>query len=133
MSSYAREIKSIDGELKRLNARLKQLRAQKRAAQDHLYTYMVSHKVDNLNGITLKQCAPPKPRAKQKPKAQRKADAVGALSEIGVPDPDGLYDTLESLRRTNPNTHTSDEDDELEKVSKPRKGKKESYDDSLGF
>lgn len=132
--SYLREISSIDIELKRLSALSKSLREQKRRAQNNLHQYMVSHGLekvgDGKNAITIKKCAPPQPRRKVKPKKERKADAIELFRDVGIPNPEEFYEQWESTQKSTQNPN----DEEDGGAQRPKsKGKKDDFDDALGF
>lgn len=101
--SYLQEIRSVDSELKRLTARTKELRAQKRRAQTNLHSYMVRHDMERVgsdkHGVSLKQCAPPKQRQKAKPKKARREDTIELLRCAGIPDPQTLYEQIEASQK----------------------------------
>ena len=104
MSSYISEIVSIDTEIRRLNSVIKQLREQKKVAQGHLHQIMESTGKEEMsfNGhkITKKQCAPPKPRAKAKPKGQRKNDALELFKNVGIPNPEQFYSEYQQTQKS---------------------------------
>jgi hypothetical protein len=88
--SYVHEINSLEPEIKRLNQRLKQLREQKKTAENHLYQYMVRHNLEKFEGKTLKKLTP-KQKQTRKPLANKKADAIKLFRETGIPDPETFW------------------------------------------
>ena len=104
---YANQIDSISTEIKRLNDLLKKLRTEKKTAQSNLHDVMkkkgmneiVSHKG---NKITLKQCEPPKPRAKPKAKKDKQKDAIELFRNIGVPNPEQFYTEFQQTQKASP-------------------------------
>lgn len=90
MTSYVREINSIDEEIKRLNTRLKTLRQQKKTAQGHLYEYMNNKNIEKIENFTLKKLEPKPPKPKKK-KAEKMRDAIILCSQHGIDDPEEFY------------------------------------------
>lgn len=139
--SYVREINSLDTEIKRLNAIVKRLREQKRQAQTNLHSYMVSRGLEQVGegkqAITIRKCAPPKPRPKTKPKKDRKAEAIELFRDAGIPDPNSFYEQFESIQKAKLEQAESEEASasSASKVtsSTTRSGKPGAYDDMLGF
>lgn len=92
--SYVREIKSIDEEIKRVNAHLKRLREQKNQAKSRLYTYMKKSNTVKCQNISIKSVAPrvKKVRVPKKTEAQKRKDAILFFEKVGVPDPKDFYE-----------------------------------------
>ena len=142
MSGYVKEINSLDAEIKRTNVHLKAMRLQKRAAQTHLYNYMISHNLEVIgegkNAITLKKCAPPKPRAKAKPKKEKREDALRLFQEAGIPNPDTFYNEFEKTQKNNIAEDNSDAvtSDPNSMTITTKIGKRKNvtdFDEMLGF
>lgn len=95
MSGYVREINAIDGEIKRLSKRVKELRVQKKQSESRLKDYMVQKGLEEYEGITLKKLTPKK-RPKRKPKKVAEKDAISALEGAGV---DGAADLWKVLQK----------------------------------
>jgi len=96
--AYVREIKSVDDELKRVNKKAKDLRTQKRKAQDRLYAYMEKNKLETYEGITKKSIKP-KEKAPRKSKTQKKEEAVILFSQAGVKNAERLYDQFLEMQK----------------------------------
>jgi seryl-tRNA synthetase len=92
-SSYVSKINSIDEALKRANTHIKTLKTEKKQAQERLYKYMVSKKLEEYEGVTLKKIAP-KQKVVRKKENEKKQDAMKLFSDIGVDDPETLYTTF---------------------------------------
>ena len=129
--SYAREINSLNTEIKRLNGKLKSLREQKKKAESNLYYRMQRDGSQKIEGITIKSVTP-KERKKRKPISQKKADAINLFKEIGVTDPEDFWDEFQA-------TQTYAEGEESlangisKKTSKKNKKKDDEYDPFLGY
>lgn len=106
---YVHEIKRLKAELSRLAKRAKELREQKRRAEERLRAYMTSNDLENVDGITLKSVTP-KTRAKRKPKKQVERDAVETLRETGVENAEELWGTLKKIHIQQTKSEASDED-----------------------
>lgn len=136
--SYLYQIKSIDDELRRLNAKTKILREQRRKQLTGLHQYMKSHNLEQVGTgkeiITFQKCdtlVNKQKRVKLKPKNQRKAEELELLKDVGVSNAAEFYEKLEKARKGNPsNTSNAVVKHSNEKRSKK---KKEDYDDCLGF
>jgi len=115
---YVSEIESLNKEIKRLNARLKALREQRKKAQGHLYKYMEKNNMEKCGSITIKSVTP-RQRKPRKPAKNKKADAINLFREIGVPDPIGFWAEFQATQ-----SYAS--------AAKQVKTNND-YDDSLGF
>lgn len=93
MSAYASEIHSINSELKRMNTKSKKLREQKKKASLGLYNYMVKNHLDEYSGIKLSSIEP-KQKKQTKSKNRKKEDAIVALCQLGVRNPEEIYQTI---------------------------------------
>lgn len=91
--AYIREIESIDEALKRVNKHAKELRAKKNASRERLYKWMEHNHVEEYKGYTTKKLAP-KPKIKRKKPKEKKESAVRLFSEIGVDDPEALWEAF---------------------------------------
>lgn len=96
--SYVREIKSIKDELKRMQAKSKSLKEQKKKAETRLYHYMKNQNLEKFEGVSIKSITP-KDRTFNKKASEKKHDAIKLLSEIGVPDPEGLWEELKKTQK----------------------------------
>ena len=100
-SGYVREIKSIKEELKRIAERAKALKVQQKATETHLYNYMIKHRIEEFEGIKVTKISP-RPKAQRKSKAQKRAEAVNLFHQIGVPDPETLYEEFLATQKAKP-------------------------------
>ena len=96
--SYVNEIRSIDRELKILNARAKNLRLQKKASQGHLYKYMKTRNLEEFENIKIKSVAPKQPKPR-KPLKARMTDAIDLFRDAGIPDPDGFWQEFQTTQK----------------------------------
>lgn len=108
-SSYVREIKSIKEELKRTAERTKLLKKQQKTTEGHLYNYMVKHHIEEFEGIKAAKIAP-KPVVKRRSKAQKRAEGVQLLFQIGVPDPETTYEEFLATQKATRLTLVSNND-----------------------
>ena len=101
---YLYEIGKIEAEVKRTNDRLKGLKEQRTILFTALHTKMVEQNLESVgegkNKITLKKCAPKKPRAKVKPKSERREAAISLFRETGIADPRGFLERYEQTQKT---------------------------------
>lgn len=107
---YVREIRSIKEELKRISERAKQLKLQQKTTEDHLYNYMVKHRMEEFEGIKVGKIAP-KLKAQRRSKAQKRAEGVQLLYQIGVPDPENLYEVFLATQKATKPSAAANEDD----------------------
>lgn len=96
--SYVRQIKDVDAALKRLNAQAKELRKKKKEAQTRLHAWMVKNGVDEYGQIPAKKIAPKTP-VKRKPVKKKKEDAIRLFSQIGVNDPEELWEEFQRTQK----------------------------------
>jgi hypothetical protein len=95
---YCRELKNIEAALKRSNEQVKQLRAKKKLNQERLYTYMVRHGLEEYEGYKLSKITP-RPKVIRKKAKDKKADAISLFSQVGIPDPEDFWATLQSSQK----------------------------------
>ena len=95
---YIREISSLSKEIRRINAQLLRLRAQKRQAESHLLQYMMSRNMEEYSGITQESLRP----RRRKKAAERKRDGIDYFTQLGVGDPEYAWKELQSRLKTNP-------------------------------
>ena len=91
MSEYVTELANLDNEMKRLRARLKELRALKIKPRAALYHYMKTHNLQVYQGIRIEKVAPPQPKRLRKTPTQKKTDALLFFRNEGVGDPEKFY------------------------------------------
>jgi hypothetical protein len=96
--SYIRQIKDIDSALKRLNQQTADLRKKKKEASMRLYAWMEKNNVETYSSIDIRKIAP-KQRAKKKPPKKRKEDAIILFSQIGVNDPEKLWEEFQRTQK----------------------------------
>ena len=106
--SYVRQISDIEIALKRLNKQTADLRKKKKEAEGHLHNWMVKHGVDEYSNIKIKKVTP-KPKAKRKPAKKKKEDTIRLLADIGVNDPEELWNTIQSLQKAPVENQEGDE------------------------
>ena len=128
--SYAKEINSLNTEIKRLNGKIKSLREQKKKAESNLYHRMQRDSSQKVEGITIKSVTP-KERKKRKPISQKKADAIDLFKEIGVPNPEDFWEEFQATQ-----IYAEGEESFVENTTKKKKSKKKKdseYDPFLGY
>ncbi len=91
MSVYAAELANIENEMKRLRARLKELRALRQKPAEALYRYMAGRNLSLYQGIRLDKIAPRPVGAPRKTPSQKKRDALEFFRNAGVGDPETFY------------------------------------------
>lgn len=99
-NGYIKEIESIKKERKRLNNQSRKLLAQQRNAENHLYTYMNSHHLEEFGGIKKKTIAP-KEKLPRKKKKEKKKDAIDLFRQTGIPDPEKFWEDLQKTQKAN--------------------------------
>ena len=97
-TAYVREINSIDQELKRLRAHIKELTTQRLRAQTHLHQYMVRHQLDEVEGIKLTKITP-KPKTIRKSLKEKKQAALELCLEVGINDPDLFWEQWQKTQK----------------------------------
>ena len=100
-AGYAREIESINGELKTLRTRERQLLAQRGLAQTHLHTLMRSTNLTKYKSFTLRSLAPKK-RPRYRPPKSLKAATIAYYRSVGIENPEHLHEQVERLKRAPP-------------------------------
>lgn len=125
--AYIREINSLDQEIKRLNARLKLLRTQKKDKQKLLYKYMIKNKLESYGGKTLSSIRP-RDAVHRKTEKQKKQEAIILFREAGIDNPEEFYKEFKEKLKSKP-------DEKIESFISTSSVKKEknSYDPYLGF
>jgi Asp-tRNA(Asn)/Glu-tRNA(Gln) amidotransferase B subunit len=128
IDAYSREVININIELRKMNERSKLLREQRSKAMERLYKYMVDNDLESIgedpNKITRKQCAPPKPRNKLKPKKQRDNDAIELCRITGIPDPETFFEEFKKTQKNNQNAQNEQNNQEIEMFSSTKKSRK---------
>ena len=98
MEADVRRLKDLDDALKRANEKVSNLRKKKKDAQEKLYRSMEKNGVEKYEGYSISKLRPKVP-AKRKPAKAKKKDAIRLFSEIGVDDPDELYEKFQRTQR----------------------------------
>lgn len=96
--SYIRQISELNATLARLNKQTSELRKKKKEAEKRLHAWMVKNNIEEYAKVSIKKIAP-KPPAKRKPAKQKKADAINLFAQIGVNDPEQLWEEFQSTQR----------------------------------
>jgi len=99
MSSYVREIASIDRELKRLRAHIKELTQQRAKAQEHLYAHMTRNRLEEVEGIRVEKVTP-KVKVQRKSAKEKKQAALQLFMEVGINDPDTFWEDLQKIQKS---------------------------------
>jgi hypothetical protein len=106
MSGYAKEIKSVDTELKRLRAHIKKLNEQKKRAEGRLFQYMERYHLDEYDGLQKAKIKPKEPVKRKKPKEKREA-VINLLFSSGIADAETVWEEMQKInkssRREDPN------------------------------
>lgn len=97
-AGYAREIESINTELRALHAREKQLKQQRARAQGHLYELLRRTDRTRYGTHTVRSLAPKPPRPRYRTPEARKTLTIGLLRAKGILHPERLYEELDALR-----------------------------------
>lgn len=93
MDSLIRQMHDIDNQLSKLNSRSRELRQKKQQARARLQTLMEKRGIEEYKGYRVTTLQPKsRPRKKQ---AEKKRDAIALFTQIGAPDPNGLWDQLQ--------------------------------------
>jgi hypothetical protein len=101
LTSYVREIKSINDELKRLRERTKKLNAQKKLTEKYLYDAMGRFHYEEYEGIKRDKIKP-KDRIKRLKAAEKKEAALRLFHEQGIPDPYSFWESLQETQKPPP-------------------------------
>jgi|WetSurMetagenome_2_1015567.scaffolds.fasta_scaffold449112_1 hypothetical protein len=96
--AYVRNIDSINESIKRHNGQLKILRTKKLESQERLAIYMEKHGIEEYKGYKLAKIKP-KQKLPQKKKKEKKSDAIKLFSEIGVDDPEALWEEFQRTQK----------------------------------
>lgn len=101
--AYVRQIKELSDALTRLNKQAKDIREKQKIAKERLAQWMERKELEEFQGYKLSRIKP-KPKIPTKPKEKKKNDAIRLFSEIGVTDPQELWDRFLETQRYNPET-----------------------------
>lgn len=97
-AGYAREIESINQELRALHARETCLKQQRARAQGHLYELLRATDRTRYGPHTVRRLAPKPPRPRYRTPQARRALSIGLLRDKGILHPERLYEELDALR-----------------------------------
>lgn len=102
--SYSHSLKSINEEIKRLNQRLASLRIEKMNTERRFKKWQRMNGLDEYDGYKREKLCKNDDRPKMaRLKKQEKVDvAVRLFREVGVPDPEGLYNELVEVQKPRP-------------------------------
>jgi hypothetical protein len=109
MEADARRLRELELALKRLNEKAVDLRKKKKDAQEKLYRSMEKNGVEKYEGYTMSKIRPKAP-AKRKPAKAKKSDAIRLFSEIGIDDPEELYEEFKKTQRMSSHSICDDEE-----------------------
>lgn len=98
---YTAELRRVERELKIHNAKVRAYRDRKRKLMNELYRYMTRNNLTQVEGYTIdkvrpRERAPPKPK---KPEREQRHDVVELYRQVGILNPDQLYNETRSLQR----------------------------------
>lgn len=96
--SYVRQISDIETAIKRLNKQTSELRKKKKEAEVRLHSWMVKNGIEEYSNIKIKKVTP-KPKAKRKPAKKKKEDTIRLFTEIGINDPEEMYEALQRIQK----------------------------------
>lgn len=103
LSSYGREINSLDKEIDRLTDRLSALKTQKKERENLMIDYMGKKKVDKFmcdgKEFSMDKLKGKSPKSKIKPKKHRDTMSKELLQSLGVPNVDETWNQLEQIRK----------------------------------
>jgi hypothetical protein len=95
---HIEQIRKLNDESKRLGARLKQLREEKKKHERHVFVYMTRTGVQEYKGIK-KARIEPKGKVKRTPKKVRDARAYELCLRTGIPDPKGFLEQFKASQK----------------------------------
>ena len=121
MTSYVKELASLDTEIKRLNKVRKSLNEQRKLCKQRLYEYMKSRNMEEFEGVKIEKITP-KTTAKRKPEKQKRKDAINLFNEIGIPDPEDFFNKFIQTQKNNVQSQQNvdnehQEENDIEQVS----------------
>jgi len=96
---HVEQIRKLNDEAKRISARLKQLREEKKKHEHHVYNYMVRTSVQEYKGIKRARLTP-KPRVKRTPRKLKDARAYDLCLRTGIPDPKSFMEQLKQTQKS---------------------------------
>ena len=104
---YITQLASINDTLKRLTSKVKDLKRQKKDIEERLRRWMEKNGYEECEGYKLTKLQP-KPKAPRKKKADKKRDAIQLFADIGIDDPDELYEKLRETEKIKTSENTDE-------------------------
>lgn len=99
LDSRVTEFVSIDTEVKKLNAKLKDLRARRKETAAHIYKYMTVLNIQEYKGVKINQVKPPSERKPRITAAEKKDNALLLFKEAGLPYPEEFWNKINSTQK----------------------------------
>lgn len=96
--TYTAELRVVNNQIKNLNKQLRLLRVRKKTLENNLLKYMNKHELQKIDEFEYNKLKPKekkilKPKVSEK---QRKSTTVEIFKQIGVINPDKLYDEIKN-------------------------------------
>ena len=101
IESQQKQLESINSEIQRLNARLKQLREVRKSREEHLLKLMKMLGIDRIPGYTkekLEKKYTPK-MGKKRSLSERKELTLDFFRKTGIPDPDQFLANYKAIQK----------------------------------
>ena len=98
---YVKKLADLSSALTRLNTQAKDVRKKQGETRAQLAQWMERNGLEDYQGYKLSKIKP-RPKIKRKPPKERKLDTLRIFSEIGVPDPDELWNRLQDVQKYDP-------------------------------
>lgn len=96
--SYTTELRSIDMEIKALNAKLREFRNRKKYLYEKLYEYMKRYNLSEVEGYTIDEVRPKEKKSRLSEKTKR-SNAVELFRQVGINHPEKFYDEFKSTQK----------------------------------
>lgn len=91
--SYTQQLRTLNQELKIINAKAKEIREQKKRVEKDLYYYMDRHQITEIEGFQKdKLYQPPKPKLPSKKPSEKKRDGVELFRQVGIVNAEQFYE-----------------------------------------
>lgn len=98
---HVEQIRKLNEELKRLSARTRLLREEKRKHERYIYNHLVKTGGQEYKGFKRARMEP-KPKVKRTPKKVKDARAYDLCLRTGIPDPKGFMEQLKQAQKPDP-------------------------------
>lgn len=98
---HIEQIRKLNDESKRISARLKQLREEKKKHERHVFGYMTRMGLQEYKGIK-KARIEPKVKAKRTTKKVKEARAYELCLRTGIPDPRAFIEQYKASQKPDP-------------------------------